>query len=380
MDTERLIGADARWLIDGDKQDLARITSLATLPATERNALLAEFAAAAESGGTREAHLLALALGALGHHESAISVLRTLLDGHPDLLSARLNLAVLFQLIDLPAVALEELERVVADAEAGPLKTLAGDRLRHLRDWQAAESARIRFQQVRLAALRERDQYGESGAADLHDLGSLLLTLAGEPSSPVSLPEAVTVLERARAAAPENPQVLEKLTVAYSVTGRDDEASAVLRTLEEIAPHSPELDRARLSGPSAAATRAFGLRKLLLLDEVARSGGPSPATVEAIRELVKKLPDSPDYKAMLMFSVWVSGDLEEALRLADELTLIEDIPHNIHFNVAQVYWAAGRREEAERHLSAAEETALDDSDRADVTALRELLEGGDRAG
>ena len=225
MDTERSIGADARWLIDGDERDLARITSLATLPATERNALLAEFAAAAESGGTREAHLLALALGALGHHESAISLLRTLLDGHPDLLSARLNLAVLFQLIDLPAVALEELERVVADAEAGPLKTLAG-RLRHLRDWQAAESARIRFQQVRLAALRERDQYGESGAADLHELGSLLLTLAGEPSSPVSLPEAVTVLERAHAAAPENPQVLEKLTVAYTVTGRDDEASA----------------------------------------------------------------------------------------------------------------------------------------------------------
>lgn len=170
------------------------------------------------------------------------------------------------------------------------------------------------------------------------------------------------------------------LTRACTIAGREPEALAAMRALEVAAPHSPELARAREAGDAAEMRRAVLGRRLTLLDEVAREGGASAGAVAELRQLVKKLPDQPDYKAMLMFALMTQGDLTEALRLADELTAAEEVSHTVHFNVAQVYRAAGQPERAERHLRGAEQTAENDEDRADAAALRRLLEGQDRAG
>jgi Flp pilus assembly protein TadD len=93
-----------------------------------------------------------------------------------------------------------------------------------------------------------------------------------------------------------------------------------------------------------------------------------------LRQMYRHQRHNQELIAMLMFAEMALDNIDDAERLADALAALSPQDHAAHFNLAQVYWRAGRRADADRHFDVAYELATDDDERRDVVELRRYLQ------
>jgi tetratricopeptide (TPR) repeat protein len=369
MSTEGLADLDARWIIDQDSEGARRALSLPRLPAEDQGRELLRLGEVAQEGSAHDLHMYALGYCLIGLLEAGIELLNLLVARYPDSVEIRLNLALAYELVHLPALALDQLALAVPASAGTAVEDLAKARYAAAVARQREHEADVKFLQLRAAMLREEDPSAET----LRELGLTLFDLVRTPGGEMSATEALAVLELAHQAAPKDAEVLEYLAALYLITERTVDRERILRELAMVAPASRALETS--SESHEAGDRDLLQRKLLLMERLAAPGGPSAGVIAELRKLAQMLPRNPDYQTMLMHALSGQGDKDAALRIAEELEREFPGSHNVHFNIAQQFWRTGDRERAERHLVEALSTAEDDQDREDVANLRRLLEG-----
>ncbi|MEU4508200.1 hypothetical protein AB0G05_01770 [Nonomuraea wenchangensis] len=366
MSTRRLSDLDHRWLIE-DSAGARLLLSLPGLLPEDQGRELQRLGDAAQAGSLHDTHVYALGFCAVGAFELGIELLNLLAAQYPDHPEIRLNLALAYEHVGLPALALDQLASAVPASAGTKVEEIAKARYAAAMALQREQEEDLRFLHLRAAMLREKDPSAET----LRELGLTLFELTRTPGGKVDANDALAVLESAHRIA-QDVEVLEHLAFLYMVTGRAIDREQVLQELAAVAPTSQGL--ASLGEVDEVGVQDILRRKLLLMERLADPEGPPPGAVAELRQLASMFPCNPDYRTLLMHALKLRGEQDEALRVAEELEREFQGVHVVHFAVAQVFWRAGDRERAERHLAEALSTAEDDQDREDVANLRRLLE------
>ncbi len=186
---------------------------------------------------------------------------------------------------------------------------------------------------------------------------------------------AAAALEDARRVAPDEPEILAKLSSLYEKLGRDRERVAVLERRAAIAAGDDRIallqQLAALYAESLAEPKRAAARLLSAITE-ARAGTPKHA--ELLRELGSALRRSHD------LSSWASCAEEELKALDPEARVFDDRRLELRRDLARVYERElGRPDAALRHLRALVDSgeyrhAQDGSTKAKDNALLRLLE------
>jgi tetratricopeptide (TPR) repeat protein len=371
--TELFSGVDTRWILDGADAELRQLAELPALPDEQRRQTLQQLASGA-SAGPHEMHRLALAFASLGNYEEAISLFQLILRYEPSAATVRLNLATTYLHLELPGLALEELEKIHDSTDKDRWSAIGMKRLEQLRAINTLRAANRHLIQLRVAALREQLEPGDATPTVLCQLGRDLFQLAAEPDSGVEWPDAILVLEKAQDAAPDDIANLQTLAHAYHITGREDALADVVRRLERLAPHADVPQPSRAGDIDAQAAEDWIVREQLLWSRALDADQPSSAALQEVRRLAKLFPNNLGHKNCLMAYELSQGNVAAAVRIADELTVLAPDVHDTHFNVAQVYCLAGQMSRARHHLSKAYDLAADDQERTSIVQLRESIE------
>ena len=368
---------DFPWLL-ADPDEGRVLSNLAGAPAETVDQVLSELASAA-SGSPAARNLYAVAAAVTGRVSEAATQLRAVLNETPDFTVARLNLATVYIVTRQPLLALHELETASAGATDPSGKSMAQERLESLQRWRSQYTQALQLTNLRVEMLRERIATGRARPSDRRDLGRISLNLAEVPGSTVSLSEAVVALEEAYLHDPSDVTVSELLAKALLMAGDRTRLDEVLQNLERIAPHSSVMEAFRLGrdGEDLSESANERIQKVWQLIELALSDTDSAAAAaEELQRLSKTNPRDLFSRVGVMMVALISGDQQEAEKLADGLAAEEYLGHLEHFHIAQVYWE-NARDRAYHHLALAYETASDDSDRQDVAALLHRLEASD---
>ncbi|MFG1990795.1 tetratricopeptide repeat protein [Actinoplanes sp. NPDC048988] len=360
------------WPVPCDLADLdERYQRLYVRIAESDPALLAatldDVAAQCRSGDPATIRVYAAGLLAADRPHQAVSVLHRLTETHPDDVPARVDLAR----ADIAVGFLDDAAAQLTTA-AGLAGELPGARheirrrIDGLAAWRRWMTLHLRFHELRVAAFRERAEAGSAGADPQAARAYSLLLLERND-------EATAVLETARRAAPRHERTLELLTMAYLHAGRTEDWHRALRELEQVAPHSQVVEL--LGDQRDRDVEVFDRDQndlLQVLTQRALSGDAE--AIETLRGQCRRNPGDRTRANLLMFAEMAHGDLDAAVRLADQLAALDDPGHSLHYNMAQVYWRAGRLADARRQLDLADRTAADAQDRAEAARLRASLE------
>jgi predicted Zn-dependent protease len=337
-------------------------------------AILEEAARRCRSDDPASIRVYAAALLLADDPHQAVGVLHHLAGQQPADVPTRIDLARADIAVGFIEDAAAQLT-TAAELAAGQPGISAEIRRRHdeLAGWQRWAAAHVRFHELRAAAFRERAGAGLNDPDEQAALAYSLLLLQGQHRDPAALiGEAIEVLEATRRIAPRHERTLELLTAAYLQGGRDEQWHRALRELEEVAPHSQLVERMGQLGP-ATDRSAEGQRDFLGV-LVQRAGAGDAEAFDQLRAKYRRNPEDVSVACALMLVEAMAGDLEFALRMADHFAAEPEPGHTLHFHLAQVYAAAGRLADVERHLDLADRTADTPADHADVAALREMLE------
>lgn len=346
-------------------------------PMAARIEALQQLAGAAARGDPSIVNRYAAGLLALGRRYDAERVWRQLLERHPGMTLARVNLAS----CQLEKGQLEECVRVLhecrdrTDSDT-PERRLVEKRIAELeqaRQWSARQE---RFLRLRVAALREREERGVADVGDLKDLARALYGLTQVPDSGVTGRDVREAAQKAYDAASGDVEALEILVLGLLCYGSNSERASALRELEKKARHSEVLALHREMRTDTSLQERSNVRGARM-DEVAERAFAGDRNAEAeLRLEIQRFPANQRYRVDLLFAVYNRGDYGEASRLADELAADPSAGHLVHFHVAQFYWLLGQRKLSRYHFARAWETAVGKADWDDVREAMRTVGAG----
>jgi hypothetical protein len=119
------------------------------------------------------------------------------------------------------------------------------ERLAGLRDGRSHEDDERRLVELQVAGIRWRVEHDQAQAGERLRLARLLCGMTLSPASDVTREDVLVAARAAHAEAPSDPATLELFAAALLDCGRLVELGEVLRTLEQLAPHSEVLEMMR---------------------------------------------------------------------------------------------------------------------------------------
>ena len=266
--------------------------------------------------------LLAAVYEKLGQDEAMFATLEHYLELRPDDRDARLLLGGRLEAKKLYDRALE----VYASDEDDPaLLFRAADILGRNRETYAEAEKRVR----KSLAL----------APDLVEASLLLARLLGRTGRHE---EALTELERAREASPENPQVYYNLATAYRRAGRLEEAERAAETFQALSKKAKETKdrKARVAVTYKKAADLLAQGRMLEAESVFAS-------------VLEIDPEHAQTRAMLAKIAFSKGRLDEALRWVTEALEKDDGVAELHYLKALFLTRGGKGSQAVASLERA---------------------------
>jgi hypothetical protein len=227
------------------------------------------------------------------------------------------------------------------------------------------------LQQAQLAALREAITTGSASASDYERLLRMLIEAALADQPLADWNEIERIARIGVRAFPTSTTLLGHLLVLSARRGATREMATIAERISELDPDSELLGL--LHGDPEIAGRVAEQRMRLSELLEAASGEDPRASAQAIDELERRsraFPGDVELRATLAFGYLSTSRTADMLREAKQLAASAADSHEIHFNVAQLYAAGGRRRLARRHYRAAVRLARSEEDRDD--ALRGL--------
>ncbi|MGW7587061.1 tetratricopeptide repeat protein [Kitasatospora sp. NPDC054768] len=353
MNSEPTIDWEPQYRGNGTRPEvLACFERFVSDPDEEGLAALKESALSADAHAG-DLHALASAHLVSGQFAEAVPLLEFLADAGADDPAVRCDLAGAYVRIGSVDRAGRELERVLA---AHPGCVAAERQLGDVRAWLQWHEASVDLVRQQAGILSELVGDGSGGATEWLALGRVLYQLAAVPRSGVDWPDVVAVLERAQHLEPDQEQVLELLAAAAHHAGAEAPWRAALLELERVAPGSGHLDHWRSLPP---ATPANPDRLLAVAADPELVHG----AVRDLRAQYRASPNNPDVLRCAVQAEIGTGNVAEALWLAEGLAAVEGLDFYGHGALAMVYGMVGDSR-ARHHAAVALELAPDDDERA----------------
>lgn len=341
-------------------------------PADRQRALAKLQERASQTNAADDWNELGIALHHAGRHGEARQVFEGLVEQEPDEATFRLNLAASLsqrQEIDLVRY---HLRQVIAHADDEDTREFAEKQLEGYESFVGATENAQRFRTLQIAALEEQIGHEDATAEDFVALARIYLQQVNRSGDEMLLTRAAGVLEKGHARFPNDVAILEHLVACYVRSDPDGRMAEVSLALEKLAPDSPIL--ATLNDVSEEEAESFAddmqARVWSLLGAVIE-GKPDErdAALNELRRIVASLPQNPWYRCTYAMALAFTGRNEQALQEAEKLINIRSESHSFHFNLAQVLWSVGRKEDARLHIQLAEDLATVE-ERADVATIR----------
>ena len=237
--------ADGRARVDTDTFTL--LQQLAQAGPDQQNDIVAELSRRAEEAPTVEAWAAyAYGLSVCGRYADAIGVRSQLadqIDDGPQREELRLGIAANHMNLGQVNLALQELSVLAETATQPRVRNQAAEQVARIRQRQQDRSGDVRWQKLKIDAMRERIEGGSAGHSDHYQLGRALIRLwiVGDSSVTQAMVDEVTadaVREYPRSAELHELRVLFLLRCSPDRSG---ELDGELLALERLDPDSPVL-------------------------------------------------------------------------------------------------------------------------------------------
>ncbi|MFE0450786.1 tetratricopeptide repeat protein [Streptomyces sp. NPDC058914] len=359
---------DMAWVVTGGPRQQKVFDDLRAMPQGKVSSRIAELGESARRGGPDERNLYAVVLAQEGRVGDALAEWESLIARYPDFVDGWLNAASAH-------FAEGRVEKAIATLENCPTPRdtahghLVRPRLDALRERHRSTVRNREMLELRVAALRERIAHGVDEPGDARLLAVALAVLWPAKGSGVTPDEIATAARRAWDRDRNDVAVLEVLVHALDAAGDRVALAEAVHELEQRAPHSatlhslrpPKLTKAAEAGLVAEHHRTVGVQ----IEKALR--GDSTALTR-LREMNRMLPRDRGVKAVLMMAAlqegMKSGDLSEAVAMADALVAEAPDSHDVHFHAGQIHWHNRDEKKAVHHLRRAYDLADNDDDRA----------------
>jgi Flp pilus assembly protein TadD len=336
----------------------------------EQEAILDELLARAraETADAVDVNEYAFALATIGRHSDAVAIWEALLEAAPDNAIARMNLSVSLSQLGHLELAHHHMA-YVAEHGSEDERGVAQGQIAALERFMEVDAENGRFVALQLAALRERRAAGGMSKDDRMTLARRLYKGRRDDPDATGLREAALVLEEGLLAEPDSVPMMELLAACYLRHDPETRLEDLVARLERLAPDSPliEILSDQRDAPADRPATEDRVNELMSLVTAPESDDAvRAAAVADLSSVVSAFPDNPSYRSSYAFALAMTGRHDEARAQALRAGESAGESHSVHFNVAQVLWATGNQEAAERHLHQARRFAHDEQDLRDV--------------
>jgi Flp pilus assembly protein TadD len=338
----------------------------------ERARILGELAARAEEDGAEleTINVYGLGLATAGRHSDAVRVWGALLEANPENSVLRVNMAVSLGQLGHRQLARYHLTHVAEHGATAEDRDLGRGQLDVFDRFSADGEDDARLLELQLAAFRQRRGEGRMVEQDRLTFARRLLAQSYRDPDGWLLAEAQALLEEGREQAPDSVAVIELLTFCYLRHDPEGRLDGVIARLEQLAPFSPVLEV--LSGDlDEYPDRPASSQRVDELMAQVRSGDPelSNVAIADLASIVATHPGNADHRSAFAFALALSSRWDEARLQAERAGREAGASHTVHFNVAQILWAAGDKAAGRHHLELARQFASSEGDLEDVAFI-----------